>query len=128
MKEVTVVGAVIKNKHNQILCAQRASHMVLADYWEFPGGKVESGEDFQEALIREIEEELACTISIEAKITETTYDYDFARVHLHTYWCSLVDRDPIAKEHAELRWLSVDSLVDLNWAPADLPTIEIITN
>jgi len=125
-KEVIVVGAVIKNHQHQILCALRSSKMVLADYWEFPGGKVESGESHEKALAREIEEELGCQIVVERKITDTRYEYENVIVHLHTYWARIISGAANPKEHAELRWVAVDDLHELRWAPADIPTIEEI--
>ena len=128
MREVTVVGAVIQDERKRVLCALRSKEMILANYWEFPGGKVEKGENYHEALTREIQEELGCTILVEEKITKVTHDYDNRRVHLHTYLCRIRNGRPVAKEHAKIKWVELDQLHLLNWAPADLPTLHIITD
>ncbi|MFC0560738.1 (deoxy)nucleoside triphosphate pyrophosphohydrolase [Halalkalibacter alkalisediminis] len=127
MREVTVVGAVIQDESKRVLCALRSKEMILANYWEFPGGKVEKGENYPEALTREIQEELGCTVLVEKKITEVTHDYDNMRVHLHTYLCRIRNGNPVAKEHAKIQWVELDQLHQLNWAPADIPTLQIIT-
>lgn len=127
MREVTVVGAVIQDEKKHVLCALRSpDDMILPNYWEFPGGKVEEGEDFHRALVREIQEELACEIVVAEKITEVTHDYDNLRVHLHTYLCKIIKGTPLALEHAKLAWLPLEQLVELNFAPADIPTIHLI--
>ncbi|WP_227939207.1 (deoxy)nucleoside triphosphate pyrophosphohydrolase [Alkalihalobacillus deserti] len=127
MKEVIVVGAVIQDEKKRVLCALRSPSMSLPNYWEFPGGKVEKGEGYPEALIREIQEELACDVIVKEKITEVTYDYENIRVHLHTYLCRIKKGTPVAKEHAQLEWVALEKLMNLTWAPADIPTLHIIT-
>lgn len=100
----------------------------MAGLWEFPGGKVEPDESPREALVREIEEELGCTIAVGEEITRTTHAYDFATIVLTTFWCALLDGEPEpeSSEHHELRWLPPAELSSLDWAPADIPAIEII--
>ena len=124
MKEVEVVGAVIYDHTQGYLCALRGENMSLAGFWEFPGGKVEAGEDHKAALIREIKEELSCSIVIGDHITSVSHDYDHLRVHLHTYWATFEEGRPTAKEHEELRWVTLQELNQLNWAPADIPTVD----
>ena len=94
--------------------------------WEFPGGKVEPGESPRDALVREISEELGCRIRVGEELTTTTYAYEFATVTLTTYWCDLESGEPAPSEHAELRWLGPADLDQLHWAPADLPSVEIL--
>ncbi|MBS2968767.1 (deoxy)nucleoside triphosphate pyrophosphohydrolase [Metabacillus sp. KIGAM252] len=127
-KTVKVVGAVIHNDQKQILCALRSPQMSLPDFWEFPGGKIEEGESPEESLVREIKEELGCRIQVNEKIEDVLHEYDKVIVNLLTYHASIVSGDPLAKEHAELRWAAVDELNDLDWAPADIPTVIYLNN
>jgi 8-oxo-dGTP diphosphatase len=124
-KDIHVVGAVIF-KDNKILCAQRGPEKSLPFLWEFPGGKIEKGEKSEEALKREIYEEMQCAIEIGERIEHTVYDYDFGIVHLTTYHCKLIEGEPVLTEHSAIKWLSPDELHNLEWAPADIPTIEKI--
>ncbi|MED2785635.1 (deoxy)nucleoside triphosphate pyrophosphohydrolase [Bacillus thuringiensis] len=123
-KRVSVVGAVIFNNNNEVLCALRSPKMSLPEYWEFPGGKIEKGETPQGALVREIKEELGCIITIEGKIEEVEHEYENIIVHLATYKACINYGIPEAFEHEKLIWLSVDNLTELEWAPADLPTVK----
>lgn len=125
-KHVQVVGAVIRNDHNEILCALRSSKMSLPNLWEFPGGKIELHETPSQSLVREINEELKCNIKVKQSIEKTTYEYDAIIVTLHTFEAEIVTGKPIAIEHAELRWVSVSDLDQLEWAPADIPAVEYI--
>lgn len=118
-----VVGAAIR-KNDTILCAQRGPSKSLAGYWEFPGGKIEAGETPQEALKREIEEELLCEISVGPKICSTQQHYDFGTIKLTTFLCSLTHGEPSLTEHTQLRWISKTKLVTLDWAPADRATAQ----
>lgn len=126
MKQVDVVGAVIVNEEQKILCALRSQTMSLPGMWEFPGGKIEKGELPQESLVREIKEELGCDIKVGKLISDSIFDYPTVRVRLITYFASIVNGLPTANEHEELRWVALDELTSLNWAPADLPTIEAL--
>ena len=122
-KNIHVVGAVII-ENDKILCAQRGPSKSLPLKWEFPGGKIEAGETPQDALQREIKEEMQCKVEIGDQVEHTVYEYDFAIVQLTTYYCKLVEGKPILTEHASIKWLSPDQLESLDWAPADIPTIE----
>lgn len=122
-KEINVVGAVIE-KNGEILCAQRGFDKTLAGLWEFPGGKIEKNETPEQALAREITEELLCDISITYKITTTCYEYDFGVVILTTFLCKLEKGVPTLTEHQMIKWLPIEKLTLLEWAPADVPTIE----
>ncbi|XBH22650.1 (deoxy)nucleoside triphosphate pyrophosphohydrolase [Jonesiaceae bacterium BS-20] len=124
-KEIVVVGAVITDG-KLVLCAQRGSDMALPGMWEFPGGKLEQGETDQQALVREIAEELECEIQVGNRITTTRYEYDFGFVTLTTYYATVTTRSPVTTEHAELRWVEAPSLDALEWAPADIPAVELI--
>jgi 8-oxo-dGTP diphosphatase len=125
-KNIYVVGAVIIEK-GKILCAQRGTVKALPLKWEFPGGKIEEGDSPQEALRREINEEIHCKIVVGDLIEHTVYEYDFGIVHLTTYYCRLIEGEPVLTEHVSFKWLSPDKLRYLDWAPADIPAIEIIS-
>ena len=122
-KDIHVVGAVII-ENDKILCAQRGPSKSLPLKWEFPGGKIEEGETPQEALSREIKEEMQCKVEIGGQVEHTVYEYDFGIVHLTTYYCKLIEGKPVLTEHASIKWLSPDQLKSLDWAPADIPAIE----
>lgn len=122
-KHIKVVGAIILNDCNEVLCALRSTKMSLSNLWEFPGGKIESGESLTEALTREIYEELNCKIECYDIFNNNTHEYDNFTVNLITIKCRLLSGTPIAKEHAKLMWLNIENLKSLNWAPADIPAV-----
>lgn len=124
---IPVVCAVI-SRDGRILATQRAAGQHLAGSWEFPGGKVESGERPEDALSREITEELGCTIAVGEKITTTEHTYDFGTIALTSYWATLIDGHPHLTEHADARWLQADELDSVEWAPADVPTVAKVTS
>lgn len=127
-KTVHVVGAIIENDKNEIFCALRGPEMSLANYWEFPGGKIEVGETPEQALSREIREEFNCSIEVGEKVEDTTYEYEKVIVRLETYMAKLVDGQPVALEHAETKWVSREEITEMNFAPADIPAVEKIAN
>ena len=122
---MNVVGAVIR-RDELILCAQRGPGGGHAGLWEFPGGKVEPGETHQQALMREIAEELGCHITVGNLITVTDDQSGSTSITLHTYECTITSGEPAAHEHARIAWLHTDELMTLQWAPADIPTVERI--
>lgn len=123
-KTVHVVGAIIENEQKEIFCALRSPEMTLANYWEFPGGKIESGETPEQALAREITEEFNCSIEVGEKVEDTTYEYEKVIVRLETYKAKLLTGKPVALEHAETKWVPREQLPQLNFAPADIPAVE----
>ena len=127
MKKINVVGAVIISE-NRILCAQRSENMSLPLMWEFPGGKIEKDETEIAALQRELKEEMKCEVIVGDKVTTTVHEYPFGEVTLTTYKCELQDKLPQLTEHKAIKWLSVDELDTLTWAPADIPAVEILMN
>lgn len=124
-KQINVVGAVII-KNNEILCAQRGKEGTLGGLWEFPGGKIEADETPRQALEREIREELLCEVRVGEKITTTEHEYDFGVVSLTTFYCELVKDEPQLTEHEATVWLPKGRLFELEWAPADIPAVELI--
>lgn len=123
-KTIEVVGAIIVD-NGKILCAQRGPEKSLANFWEFPGGKVEVDETPIEALKRELTEELLITVTVEDEMFESTkHEYDFGIVHLTTFICHLQQGHPKLTEHVAIKWLLVEELDALEWAPADIPTVE----
>jgi 8-oxo-dGTP diphosphatase len=126
MKQIEVVGAVIVNSERQILCALRSAHRSLGGMWEFPGGKIEPGETHQQALVREIQEELGCQITVGQFITECLHGYSTVCVHLYTYYATISSGSPSPREHEKLEWNRVMRLGTLHWAPADLPTVQMV--
>lgn len=123
-KSVKVVGAVIENNNNEILCALRSPKMILPNMWEFPGGKVEKNETLFDAVTREIQEELKCEVEALDIVFDNTHEYDKIIVNLITIKCKIKNGTPIADEHSKLLWLQKECLKSLNWAPADIPTVE----
>ena len=122
MKKLTVVGAVIVHD-GRVLCTKRGTGP-HAGYWEFPGGKVEPDETPEEALAREIFEELDCVVDVGQQVTTTVHQYDFAEVTLTTYYCTLQSGTPTLSEHLASTWLAPEDLHTLRWAPADLPAVQ----
>ena len=125
-KKVKVVGAVIENEQGEILCALRSPIMTLPNLWEFPGGKIEEGELPKQSLVREIQEELECEIEVHELVADIVHEYPTFIINLITYKATIVNGTPVMKEHAELKWVPVEQLRTLEWAPADVPTIDAL--
>lgn len=118
MKTIRVVAAII-HKDEKFFATQRG-YGAYKDYWEFPGGKIEAGETPEEALIREINEELATTIQPERFLMTVEYDYPGFHLSMDCFICSIVEGEPELLEHESACWLSFDHLSDVDWLPADL--------
>ena len=101
-KLIKVVGAIIENGNNEILCALRSPKMSLPNLWEFPGGKVEGSETLKEAIEREFKEELACELEFIDTFNDNTHEYDKFIVNLIAVKCSLVTGTPTVSEHSKL--------------------------
>ena len=126
MKQIEVVAAIIR-KGDRIFATQRG-YGEWKDWWEFPGGKMETGETPEEALKREIREELSTEIQVDELLTTVEYDYNEQDFHLtlHCYLCSLLTEAMHLNEHEAARWLSRDELNSVQWLPADLEVIEML--
>ena len=125
-KTIHVVAAVIRDG-SRIFATQRG-YGDFKDYWEFPGGKVEDGETSQEALKREIKEELDTVIEVGPFIMTVDYEYPDFHLNMDCFWATVLEGDLILKEHEAARWLSVSELESVNWLPADFSLIELIRN
>lgn len=125
-KHINVVAAVIHNEQKEILCALRSPVMALPNLWEFPGGKIEEGESHEIALIREIQEELNIEIEVGENVEDTYFEYENFTIQLTSYFASVKSGEIKASEHAELRWVTIDKLKYLEWAPADIPAVQTI--
>ena len=122
MKHIEVVAAVIR-RGNEIFATQRG-YGDLKGGWEFPGGKIEAGETPQEALKREILEELDTEISVGEWIDTIEYDYPTFHLSMDCFWCEVVSGNLELKEAEDARWLTKETLDSVNWLPADITLIE----
>ena len=129
MKTIRVVAAVIKavNENNKpIIFATQRGYGEFKGGWEFPGGKIEAGETPKEALKREIMEELDTEISVGELIDTIEYDYPEFHLSMDCFWCEMVSRDLVLKEHEAAKWLDKEMLYSVDWLPADVRLIEKI--
>lgn len=124
MKAIEVVAAIIR-KGDRIFATQRG-YGDWKDYWEFPGGKMEAGETPEQALFREIREELDAEIRIDHFLTTIEWDYPNFHLTMHCYICTLVSDELHLNEHEAAKWLGVADLGSLNWLPADDQLLPII--
>ncbi len=121
MKTVRVVAAVIR-RDDRIFATQRG-YGAFKDGWEFPGGKIEPGETPEQALVREIREELDTEIRVGDLIERVEYDYPDFHLSMDCYWCEVVEGHLELKEHEAARWLSREELFSVDWLPADIGLI-----
>ena len=124
MKTIRVAAAIIK-KDNAIFATQRG-YGDFKDYWEFPGGKIEPGESPEEALHREIMEELKVTVGIDAHLTRVEYDYPDFHLSMDCFLCHLESGKLTLTEHEAARWLKAEELDEVDWLPADEAVVEMI--
>lgn len=122
MKTVRVVAAVIR-KDNKIFATQRG-YGEFKDGWEFPGGKIEEGETPEQALAREIREELNTEIQVGKLIDTIEYDYPKFHLSMDCFWCEIMQGGLELKEHEAARWLSKEELYSVDWLPADVGVVE----
>lgn len=124
MKIITVVASIIIY-NNKILCVQRNlnKYEYISRKFEFPGGKIEQGESKEEALIREIKEELNMDINIESEFLTVEHQYPDFHLTMYSFICSCNDTKLELKEHIDFKWLKREELISLDWAAADIPIV-----
>lgn len=111
-------------EHNgRVLSAKRSETMSMAHKWEFPGGKIRTGESREDGLLREIMEELAMVVSIRRALSPCTHDYGDVTVTLYPFVCGVEKGTPICREHSAIVWLDPEDLPSLDWAEADIPVV-----
>jgi len=123
-RHIHVVAAVIR-RGDEIFATQRG-HGNYKDWWEFPGGKIEPGETPEQALVREIKEELAATIAVDAHIATVDTDYPEYHVTMDSYWCHVTGGELTLLEHEAARWLPLDDPRQVRWLPTDLVVLDEI--
>ena len=124
-KSISVVAAVII-REGRLFATQRG-YGEWKDWWEFPGGKIEQDELAEDALKREIREELASDVEVGELLTSVEYDYPDFHLSMLCYLCSVVSGQLSLLEHKDARWLSADELDSVNWLPADLEILPLIS-
>ncbi len=118
MKQIEVVAAIIHDGRGRIFATQRG-YGDYKDGWEFPGGKMEAGETPEEALRREIWEELETRICVEQLVETVEWDYPQFHLTMHCFWCSVESGELTLKEHEAAKWLEKGQLDSVDWLPAD---------
>lgn len=124
-RTIEVVAALIR-KDGRFLVCQRPPHKARALLWEFPGGKIEPGETPQEALVREIKEELDTEIEVVDYLETVEYDYPNFHLSMDCFFCTIKSGELVLKEHEAARWLTADTLDSVDWLPADRGLIKAI--
>ena len=121
MRQIEVVAAIIVKDH-KVFATQRG-YGEWKDFWEFPGGKIDAGETPEEALCREIKEELDTEIAVGELFTTIDYDYPTFHITMHCYLCTIENGSITLLEHEAAKWLSLEQLNSVTWLPADLLVI-----
>ncbi|MBP9990220.1 MAG: (deoxy)nucleoside triphosphate pyrophosphohydrolase [Bacteroidales bacterium] len=123
-KHINVVAAIII-RDGKLFATQRG-YGEWKDWWEFPGGKIESGETHQNALKREIREELATEIDVGNHLATVEYDYPQFHLTMHCYFCTIIGGQLSLLEHEDARWLGIDELDSVKWLPADIEVVDAL--
>lgn len=126
-KTIKVVGAIMVNDKNEIFCARRPEGKTFGGLWEFPGGKLEEGEKFDEALVRELIEELNIKVEVTGVYMVVEKEYDNFIINLTCLKCKILDFSSFTlREHSEWKWVKREELLDLDWVPTDIPVVETL--
>ena len=132
MKHIEVVCALIQNEEGKIFCCKRGPGRALANKWEFPGGKIEQNETKEEALVREIKEELKSDIKVIKYIGVSKHEYtDLEKpfsITMYAYLCKLIDGDLELTEHVDSCWTTINEMKLLDFAAADIPLIDFLVS
>ena len=128
MKPHTEVAAAIIWHQGRILISQRNANAHLSGYWEFPGGKREADESFEECLIREVREELNVGVKVQRLLDTISYEYPEKHVTLKFFCCDYLDGEPTAKGCVQFQWVSPEQLSNYQFPPADGPVVKRIMN
>ena len=125
MKNINVVAAIIVRECDGVpeIFATQRGYGDYKDWWEFPGGKIEEGEMPEEALVREIKEELNVEISVDEFLCSVEYDYPEFHLSMDCFFCHLKNGEIVLLEHEAAKWLSVDKLDSVQWLPADVEVL-----
>ena len=125
MKQLKVAAAIIIN-NGKILCVQRGLNKFdyISEKFEFPGGKIEAGELPSDTVVREIHEELKMNIAVEQDFLTVNHEYPDFKIQMHSFICSTPTRELELSEHISFKWLDVSELGDLDWAAADVPSVD----
>ncbi len=132
LKTVRVVGAVIMAEKDgekaaepqKMIFATQRGYGDYKDGWEFPGGKIEEGETPEEAIVREIKEELDTLIKVEKYVDTIEYDYPTFHLSMDCFLCSIVEGEPVLKEHEAAQWLTKETIDSVDWLPADITILD----
>lgn len=119
-----VVCGVIRDDSGRFLACLRPAGKHLGGMWEFPGGKVEAGESSEDALVRELREELGIEAAVHAALVPVEWTYDRGKIRLLPFLCHIIRGTPRPLEHDALRWCAPSEFEDIVWAPADLPVLD----
>jgi 8-oxo-dGTP diphosphatase len=122
------VAAAIIQKDHKILIARRAPYKHLAGFWEFPGGKIEEHETPELCLERELREELGIDVEVGDFFMDNPHNYGEKVVLLKAFFCKIINGTPMLNDHDAIRWITIDEFTDYQFAPADIPIIEALSN
>ena len=129
MKNIEVVAGIIRSSAEDgspLYLATQRGYGDCKGMWEFPGGKMEPGETREQALVRELSEELDIQVSVEEYLCTVAQDYPGRHVTLHCFFCHILSGKPTLREHESARWLSREKLRTVNWLPADITVVDAI--